>query len=49
MARSDLLLSLVKAGARGDQTLFRRSLEALVAEERAKHHGVLADRLSSSA
>lgn len=46
MARSDLLLSLVKAGARGDPTLFRRSLEALVAEERAKHHGVLADRLA---
>lgn len=46
MARSDLLLSLVKAGARGDHTLFRRSLEALVAEERAKHHGVLADRLA---
>jgi len=46
VARSDLLLSLVKAGARGDQTLFRRSLEALVAEERAKHHGVLADRLA---
>lgn len=46
MARADLLLSLVKAGARGDPTLFRRSLEALVAEERAKHHGVLADRLA---
>lgn len=46
MARSDLLLSLVKAGSRGDSILFRRSLEALVAEERAKHHGVLADRLA---
>jgi SpoVK/Ycf46/Vps4 family AAA+-type ATPase len=45
MARSDLLLSLVRAGARGDQTMFRRSLEALVAEERAKHHGVLAGQL----
>ncbi|MFN9946222.1 MAG: AAA family ATPase [Planctomycetota bacterium] len=45
MARSDLLLSLVRAGSRGDLTLFRRSLEALVAEERAKHHGVLASQL----
>jgi len=46
MARSDLLLSLVKAGSRGDQAMFRKSLEALVAEERAKRHGVLADRLA---
>jgi SpoVK/Ycf46/Vps4 family AAA+-type ATPase len=45
MARSDLLLSLVKSGVSGDQTLFRRTVEAIVAEERAKNHGVLADRL----
>jgi hypothetical protein len=45
MARADLLLNLVKAGARGDQGLFRKSLEAMVAEERAKQHHVLADRL----
>lgn len=43
--RSDLLLGLVRAGSRGDQTLFRRSLEAIVAEERAKQHHVLAGRL----
>jgi SpoVK/Ycf46/Vps4 family AAA+-type ATPase len=47
MARSDLLLDLVRAGARGDHTLFRKALEALVAEERAKQHHVLADRLAS--
>jgi SpoVK/Ycf46/Vps4 family AAA+-type ATPase len=47
MARSDLLLSLVKSGASGDQTMFRRTVEAIVAEERAKNHGVLADRLEA--
>jgi hypothetical protein len=33
MARSDLLLSLVKSGVRGDGELFRRTVEAIVAEE----------------
>ncbi|MCJ7495837.1 MAG: ATP-binding protein, partial [Deltaproteobacteria bacterium] len=47
MARADLLLNLVRSGARGDQALFRKALEALVAEERAKQHHVLADRLAS--
>ena len=46
MARADLLLDLVRAGARGDHALFRKSLEALVAEERAKQHHILADRLA---
>lgn len=46
MARADLLLDLVRAGARGDQALFRKALEALVAEERAKQHNILADRLA---
>jgi len=45
MARSDLLLNLVRAGSTGDERLLRRTLEALVAEERAKQHNVLADRL----
>ena len=47
MARADLLLDLVRAGARGDRPLFRKSLEVLVAEERAKQHHVLADRLAA--
>ena len=47
MARADLLLNLVRAGAKGDPALFRESLEALVAEERAKQHHVLADRLAA--
>lgn len=41
MARSDLILALVRAGANGDQTGFRRTVEALVAEERARKHEVL--------
>ncbi len=47
MARADLLLDIVRAGARGDQNLFRKALEALVAEERSKQHNILADRLAS--
>lgn len=46
MARSDLLLSLAKAGTQGDTTLFKRTLEAIIAEERAKSHHILADRLA---
>jgi hypothetical protein len=45
MARSDLLVSLVRAGAAGDRDMLRSTTEALVAEERAKKHHVLADRL----
>jgi SpoVK/Ycf46/Vps4 family AAA+-type ATPase len=45
--RSDLLLTLVDAGLRGDSTVFRRAVEAVIAEERAKQHNVLADRLAN--
>jgi len=45
MARSDLLVSLVRAGLQRDPLQFRRIVEALAAEERAKQHGILADRL----
>jgi len=45
MARSDLLVSLVKAGASGDRSSLTTTVEALVAEERAKSHHVLADKL----
>lgn len=45
MARSDLLLSIVRAGATGDRTALRSSVEAIVAEERGKNHHILADRL----
>ena len=45
MARADLLLKLVQAGSRGEQAQFRKTVEALAAEERAKRHTILADRL----
>ena len=47
MARADILLDLVRSGARGDQALFRKALEALIAEERSKQHHILADRLTA--
>ncbi len=47
MARSDLLISLARAANTGDRKLLRNILEAIVAEERAKQHNVLAERLSA--
>lgn len=46
MARSDLVVSLARAGSRNDRVLFRQTLEAIIAEERAKQHHVLARRLA---
>lgn len=48
MARSDLLISLVKAGTTGDRRGFYTAAEAIIAEERAKQHIVLADRLAKA-
>ena len=45
MARSDLLVSLIRAGASGDREAVRSVAEALAADERAKNHHVLADRM----
>jgi SpoVK/Ycf46/Vps4 family AAA+-type ATPase len=45
MARADLILNLVKAATRSDQAQVQKTVEALAADERAKNHGVLADRL----
>lgn len=45
MARSDLLVNLVRAGAVGDREALRSTAEALVADERAKKHYIVADRL----
>jgi len=47
VARSDLLINLVKAGSGGDQVGFRRTLEALVAEERGLQHHVIANQLAT--
>ncbi len=48
MARSDLLISLVSAGVSGDQKKLRSTTEALIAEERAKNHNILADRIEKT-
>lgn len=45
MARSDLILSLVRAGRRGDRLLLKKTVDAIVAEERAQQHNSLADTL----
>lgn len=45
MARADLLIRLVQSGIRGDKANFRKVAEAIIADERAKQHRVLADRL----
>lgn len=46
MARSDLLINLVKSSASGDKHGFQKAVEAIIAEERAKQHNILADRLT---
>ncbi len=48
MARSDLLVSLVRAAVAGDQGRIRATAEALAADERAKNHHLLADRLQQA-
>jgi AAA+ superfamily predicted ATPase len=45
MARSDLLINLVRSGASGDKLALRKTVEAIVAEERAKQHNIVADRI----
>ena len=45
MARADLILDLVRASCLGDEQGVRKSVEALAANERAKSHTILADRL----
>ena len=48
MARSDLLVSLLRAGVSGDNRELATTAEALIAEERAKQHNILADRLEQA-
>lgn len=48
MARADILIGMVQAGQRGDMVSFRKSIESLIADERAKKHHILANRLVSS-
>ena len=46
MARSDLIVNLVKAGVRGDTADVRTTAEAIAADERAKKHTGVADRIA---
>ncbi len=46
MARSDLIIDLVKAGVSGDQASVRMTAEAIAADERAKKHTGVADRIA---
>lgn len=48
MARADLLLQVVETASRGDRERFRRAVEALIAEEGAKRHHVLAKQLKDA-
>ncbi len=45
MARSDLIVNLVIAGIRGDPTDVRTTAEAIAADERAKKHTGVAERI----
>lgn len=45
MTRSDLLIELVKASLSGDQSSVRTTAEAIAADERAKRHSGVADRI----
>jgi ATP-dependent Clp protease ATP-binding subunit ClpA len=46
VARSDLIIDLVKAGVSGDQASVRMTAEAIAADERAKKHTGVADRIA---
>lgn len=48
MARADLLVELVKAGRHSPDPKFRSVVEAVIADERAKQHTVLANHLSAA-
>lgn len=45
MPRSDLLVSLVRAATVGDRDMLRLTAEAIAADERAKKHHIVADRI----
>lgn len=46
MARADLIINLVRTSIEGDELLFRKTVEAIAAEERSKKHYALAERLT---
>lgn len=48
MARADLIVDLIKAGVTGDADSVRVTAEALAADERAKKHSGVAERISKA-
>lgn len=48
MARSDLVLNLIRSKISNDDLLFEQSVEALIVEEKAKQHHVLADQIKKA-
>ena len=46
MARSDLIINLVKAGVKGDTADARAIAEAIAADERGKKHTGIAERIT---
>lgn len=45
MARADLIVEIVRSGLQGNKLVFRKVVEAIIAEERSKQHKVLAEKL----
>ena len=45
MTQADLLVQLLISATNGDQVAFRKNAETIIAEERAKGHRILADRM----
>ena len=48
MARSDLILSLIKASASGDAAKLEACVDALAAEEKSKNHSIFAKRIQQA-
>jgi hypothetical protein len=48
LTRADLLIRLVQAGVRGDKTSLKKVVEAIISEEIAKQHTVLAEKLEET-
>lgn len=47
MTRADLVVALARAATSGDQQRIRRTLDAIIAEERQKQHNVVAEELAT--
>lgn len=47
MARSDLVKALIRSYSQGNDAAFQSAAEAVIADERRKHHDLLADELAA--